>query len=167
MSFLRILTAALVTAFFILLLASPTVQAQTTDCVIASNDDRNGFRTDEISRCRIHTRTGEATFVINGRSRQRTYSGRQPMTTQHLEIAAYWLNRSGQLRFPPATNPAGFDVQEFLRQAAKATHGFVLVRNRKRGPAVNVVYITNGVYRSIDFPSVNLREKPSGFLTTR
>lgn len=67
---------------------------------------------------------------------------------------------------PNATNPAKFNVQEFLRQTSQATHGFVLVRQRNRGPALNVVYVTNGIYRSIDFPGTDLRQTPSGFLTT-
>lgn len=163
---LRKLTASLIAALCIFVATGSPSQAQTTGCIIASNDGRNGFRTDEISGCRINVNNGNVKFVINGESRQRSYAQRQPLTTQHLDAAAYWLGRSAQLRFPNATNPKQFNVQEFLRQASQATHGFVLVRNRNRGPALNIVYITDGVYRSIDFPGTNLRETPSGFLMT-
>ncbi|MCO4848761.1 MAG: hypothetical protein KC448_12420 [Yoonia sp.] len=140
----------------------------TTDCVIASNDGRNGFRTDEISRCRIDTATGNAAFVFKGKNRQRSYAAFEPLTTRHLEAASYWLNRVGRLRIPANTNPAGFDLQAFLSAASQATHGFVLTRNKHNGrQAMNVVFVTDGVYRSIDFPGTNLRDMPSGFLTTR
>lgn len=146
-------------------------QAQTggtANCIIASNDGRNGFRTDEISGCRIDTSNGNASFIMKQERRSRTYSSVEPLTTRHLEAAAYWLNRSGQIRVPAATNPNRFDPQRFLREASQATHGFVLVRNKRSGVrALNVVYITNGVYRSIDFPGTNLRETPAGFLMTR
>lgn len=164
---LRKFTASLMAALCLFGATGSPSQAQTTGCIIASNDGRNGFRTDEISGCRINVNNGNAGFVMNGETRQRSYAQRQPLTTQHLDIATYWLNRSGQLRFPNTTNPAQFNVQEFLRQASQATHGFVLVRNRNRGPAMNIVYITDGVYRSIDFPGTNLRETPSGFLMTQ
>lgn len=167
MLFLRKFIASPLAALCLFVVTGSSLQAQTTGCVIASNDGRNGFRTDEISECRINVNNGNATFVMNGESRQRSYAQRQPLTTQHLDVAAYWLSRSGQLRFPNATNPARFNVQDFLRQASQATHGFVLIRNRNRGPAMNIVYITDGVYRSIDFPGTNLRETPSGFLMTR
>ena len=148
-----------------------SVQAQTSgmvNCVIASNDGRNGFRTDEISGCRIDRGTGTARFIFKQEERSRSYDAVEPLTTRHLEAATYWLNRVGQLRFPASTNPAAFDPQAFLQAASQATHGFVLVRNKKSGgSAVNVVYITNGVYRSIDFSGTDLRDMPSGLLTTQ
>lgn len=156
---------------FLVSVAASMAQAQTNgtqNCVIASNDGRNGFRTDEVSRCRVNTSNGNATFVFNQKNRTRSYASVQPLTTQHLEAAAFWLNRAGQIRVPANTNPNGFDPQGFLREASQASHGFVLVRNKRNGGrALNVVYITDGVYRSIDFPGTNLREMPSGFLTTR
>lgn len=163
---LRHLAVALVVS-----LSGLSAQAQTGGplaCVIASNDGRNGFRTDEISGCRIDPSTGNASFVYRQQNRTRSYAGTEPLTTRHLDIASYWLSRTGQMPMPASTNPAGFDLQGFLREAAQATHGFVLVRNKRNGGrALNVVYITNGVYRSIDFPGTNLKETPAGFLTTR
>jgi len=151
----------------VLTTAGTAAQAQTANCIIASNDGRNGFRTDEISNCRVNTSNGNANFVMKQRQRSRSYNGTQPLTTQHLEVAQYWLSRSGQLRVSSSTNPARFDPRSFLQAASQATHGFVLIRNKnKGGRAMNVVYITDGVYRSIDFPGTNLREMPSGFLTT-
>lgn len=162
--------AGLVMSVMLTLHAAP-LQAQnigTVDCVIASNDGRNGFRTDEISNCRINTRTGDISFVFKDRARSRSYDAVEPLTTRHLEAAAYWGARAGRFRFTPITNPAGFDPQAFLNAAAQATHGFVLVRNKKNGGrALNVVYITDGVYRSIDFDGTNLRDMPEGLLTTR
>lgn len=147
--------------------AGTEVQAQTVNCVIASNDGRNGFRTDEISRCRVDISNGNASFVINAEQRSRSYVSVQPLTSRHLDVATYWLNRTGQLRVPARTNPAGFDPRSFLQAAAQATHGFVLVRQKNSGAqAVNLVYITDGVYRSIDFSGTNFREVPAGFLTT-
>ncbi|WP_377507664.1 hypothetical protein [Octadecabacter sp. R77987] len=160
-------------AFVLALLMSLTgltVQAQTggtLDCIIASNDGRNGFRTDEVTRCRIDTATGNAAFSFKGERRTRTYVSVEPLTTRHLEAATYWLNRVGQLRFPANTNPAGLDPRGFLQAASQATHGFVLTRNKRNGgQAVNVVFVTDGIYRSIDFSGTNLREMPSGLLTT-
>lgn len=154
-----------------LMMTGPAAQAQTggtQDCAIASNDGRNGFRTDEVSRCRINTANGNATFVIDGANRQRSYTSVQPLTTRHLEVATYWLNRAGNLRVPASTNPAGFDPRAFLSAASRATHGFVLTRTKGSGrQAVNLVFLTDGVYRSIDFPGTNMREMPSGFLMTQ
>lgn len=148
-----------------------TAQAQTggtTGCVIASKDGQNTFRTDEISDCRINTANGNVSFVLAGQTRERTYDAVAPLTTRHLEAAAYWRDRIGRLRVPAATNPAGFDAQAFLSAAAQATHGFVLTRNKRNGQqAVNVVFVTDGVYRSIDFSGTDLRETPTGFLMTR
>lgn len=142
--------------------------SQRVDCVIASNDGPNGFRTDEISNCRIELTNGNASFTAGNKRRSRSYASMQPMTQRHLNVANYWLNRSGQLRVPAQTNPAGFNPRVFLQSASKATDGFVLIRNkRKGGQAVNIVYITNGVYRSIDFSGTDFTEMPSGFLTTR
>lgn len=151
----------------VLTTAGTAAQAQTANCVIASNDGRNGFRTDEISRCRVNTSNGNATFVMNAEQRSRSYVSVQPLTSRHLDVASYWLNRTGQLRVPAGTNPAGFDVRRFLQAASQATHGFVLVRQKNNGAqAVNIVYITDGVYRSIDFSGTNFRDIPAGFLTT-
>lgn len=159
---------------FLVSCSGATVQEPTqavagrTSCVIAANDGPNGFRTDEISGCRINTSNGNATFVIGGKNRSRSYTSVQPLEARHIEAAAFWRNRAGQLRVPAASNPKGFDAQFFLQQASRATDGFVLVRRKGSGGlALNVVYITDGVYRSIDFPGTNLRETPAGFLTTR
>lgn len=161
--------AAFATALaFIMALSGGPVQAQTgatQNCVIASNDGRNGFRTDEISSCRINTATGVSAFVFKGERRTRSYASVSPLTTRHLNAATYWLNNVGQLRFPANTNPAGFDPRAFLQAASQATHGFVLTRNKRNGGrAVNVVYITDGVYRSIDFSGTNMRRVPTGLL---
>lgn len=151
----------------VLTTAGSAAQAETTNCVIASNDGRNGFRTDEISGCRVNTSNGNATFVINAEQRSRSYDSMQPLTTHHLDVATYWLNRLGRLPVPVSTNPAGFDPRSFLQAASQATHGFVLVRQKNSGAqAINLVYITDGVYRSIDFSGTNFREVPAGFLTT-
>lgn len=142
--------------------------SQRVGCVIASNDGPNGFRTDEISNCRIELSNGNASFTAGNKQRSRSYASMQPLTQRHLNVANYWLNRSGQLRVPAQTNPAGFNPRAFLQAASKATDGFVLIRNKgKGGQAVNIVYITNGVYRSIDFSGTDFTETPSGFLTTR
>lgn len=151
----------------VLTTAGTAAQAQTANCVIASNDGRNGFRTDEISGCRVNTSNGNATFVLNAEQRSRTYVSVLPLTTRHLEVATYWLNRTGRLHVPARTNPAGFDPRSFLQAAAQATHGFVLVRQKNSGAqAYNIVYITDGVYRSLDFSGTNFRDIPAGFLTT-
>ena len=151
----------------VLTVAPSLAQAQTTNCVIASNDGKKGFRTDEISGCRINTKTGDATFRFKGKSRSRSYEGRQPFSQQHIEIANYWLKRADKLRFNARYNRAGFDVRAFLQAAARATDGFILVRKKRGGSqAVNLVYITDGVYRSIDFDGNNGAKVPSGFLTT-
>lgn len=152
----------------ILSMAPSEAQAQTVGCVIATNDGRKGFRTDEIYGCRVNTTNGRVTFVTNQKSRSRSYTGKQPMTEQHREIAKYWLQRVDQLQFTPRYNRAGFDVRTFLQAAARATDGYVLIRTKRNGKkAVNIVYITDGVYRSIDFDSKNAGRIPSGFLTTR
>lgn len=160
--------AATLTALIVLVtLFSTDAQAQTVACVIASNDGRNGFRTDELTNCRINTSNGEATFVRKQKERSRSYTSRQPLTTRHLEVAQYWLDRSRQLRVPASTNPAGFDPRAFLEAASRATHGFVLVRTKNSGAqAMNLVFITDGVYRSIDFSGTDFRDTPSGFLMT-
>lgn len=147
----------------------PTAQAQTANtakCVIASNDGKNGFRTDEVSSCRVHTASGSTSYVFKGKNSKRSYSSYKPLTTRHLDAAKYWLNRVEKLHFETARNPVGFDPKVFLSEVSRATSGFVLIRNKKGKRALNVVYITNGVYRSIDFPGTSLRAMPSGFLTT-
>jgi hypothetical protein len=151
----------------ILTTVSLEAQAQTVGCVIASNDVHKGFRTDEIYGCRVNTANGKVTFVTNQKSRSRSYTGKQQMTEQHREIAKYWLQRVDQLQFTPRYNRAGFDVRAFLHAAARATDGSVLIRKKRNGKkAVNIVYITDGVYRSIDFDSKDTGKMPSGFLTT-
>lgn len=149
------------------LMAPSLAHAQTTGCVIASNDGNNGFRTDEISQCRVNTANGNATFVFKGENRSRSYVARQPFSQRHIEIANYWLSRSNQLQFQSRFNREGFDVRAFLQEASRATDGFVLIRTKRSGAqAVNMVYITDGVYRSIDFDGINAAEIPSGFLAT-
>ena len=148
----------------------PTAQAQsgnTANCVIASNDGKNGFRTDEVSRCRVNTANGATSYVFNGKSSKRSYSSRKPLTTRHLDAARYWLNRVEKLQFQTTHNPVGFDPRVFLSEASKATSGLVLIRRKNGKRKLNVVYITDGVYRSIDFPGTSLKAMPSGFLTTR
>ena len=88
----RHFAAGLLTSISLLLVTAPAAQAQTKVCVIASNDGRNGLRTDEISQCRINVGNGNASFVMNGERRQRSYAGRHPLTTHHLEMASFWLN---------------------------------------------------------------------------
>lgn len=162
----------ILTPFLIIfvLVTIPMAQAQTgstANCVIASNDERNGYRTDQVSRCRVNTANGATSYVFKGKSRKRSYSSRKPLTTRHLDAARYWLNRADKLHFETARNPVGFDPKAFLNEASKATSGFVLTFRKNGRRKLNVVYITNGVYRSIDFPGTSLKAKPSGFLTTR
>lgn len=140
---------------------------QRDGCVIASNDGPNGFRTDEISSCRVDVTNGNTTFRLNRKNRTRSYDAVQPLTPQYQQVAAHWLSRVDQLQVPPGTNSAGFDVRSFLRAASQATTGLVLIRNKNNGgQGINIAYITDGVYRSIDFSTTNVREIPSGFLTT-
>ena len=142
--------------------------AQKVGCIIASNDGPNGFRTDEISNCRLDVTNGNSTFVLNQKQRSRSYASLQPLMPQYREAATYWLTRAEQLPVPAATNPAGFNARAFLQAASQASSGFVLIRDKNNGGrAVNVVFITNGIYRSIDFPGTDIREMPSGFLMTR
>lgn len=136
------------------------------DCIIASNDGKKGFRTDEVTACRINTDTGKTDFSFKGTKRTRSYSAKQELTRRHIAAAEYWMNRADSLKFETKRNPAGFDAATFLRQASKATSGFVLVHERKGKRALNVVFITDGVYRSIDFPGTNLKAMPEGLLTT-
>lgn len=164
---LRFLAAMLTLLMGTLTMAPTLAQAQTANCVIASNDGSNGFRTDEISQCRINTANGNATFVMNGEDRSRSYTARQPFSEQHQQIAQYWLQRTGELPFQSRFNRTGFDLRAFLQEAARATDGFILVRTKRSGAlALNIVYITDGVYRSIDFDGTIVGEVPSGFLTT-
>lgn len=148
---------------------APAAQAQagkTAKCVIASNDGKNGFRTDEVSGCRVNTANGSTSYIFNGKSRKRSYSSSKPLTTNHLQLARYWLDRVEKLRLNPTRNPIGFDPKVFLSEASKANSGVVFIRTKNGKRTLNVVYITDGVYRSIDFPGTNLRAVPSGFLTT-
>ena len=66
----------------------------------------------------------------------------------------------------PRHNPAGFDARAFLTEASRATSGKVLVYRRKGRKALNIVFITNGVYRSVDLAGASLASKPRGLLTT-
>lgn len=164
---LRSIAVMLVTLVCVLSLYPSQAQAQRADCVIASNDGRNGFRTDEITRCRINTGNGRASFVMKQKERDRSYISIEPLEHKHLDVANYWLKRSDQLQFQSRYNPAGFDIRAFLKAASQATKGYALTRKKRGGgQAVNIVYFTDGVYRSIDFDGTNLREVPSGFLTT-
>ena len=140
--------------------------AAIVNCVIASNDGDKGFRTDEVTGCRVDTENGKTAFAFKGKKRDRSYMARQALTKNHIAAANYWLKRADRLKFNPKRNPAGFDARSFLREAAKATSGFVLIHERKGKRAMNVVYITGGVYRSIDFPGTNPKAMPSGLLTT-
>jgi hypothetical protein len=140
--------------------------AAIVNCIIASNDGDKGFRTDEVTRCRVDTDNGRTAFTFKGKKRDRSYKAKQALTKSHVAAASYWLKRADKLKFNPKRNPAGFDATSFLREAAKATSGFVLIHERKGKRAMNVVYITGGVYRSIDFPGTNPKAMPSGLLTT-
>lgn len=161
------LSIIVIACVFFLTIGTTQAQAQTVGCVIASNDGSNGFRTDEITRCRINVANGNATFVMKQRERSRSYTSRQAFSPQHQQIAQYWLQRAGQLQFQSRYNRANFDVRAFLEAATRATDGFTLVRTKRSGAqALNIVYITEGIYRSIDFDGINVGEVPSGFLTT-
>lgn len=161
------LSIILIACVCFLAFGTTQAHAQIVGCVIASNDGSKGFRTDEITRCQINVTNGDATFVMKQRQRSRSYTSRQAFSSQHQQIAQYWLERVGQLQFQSRYNRAGFDVRAFLEAAVRATDGFVLVRTKRSGAqALNIVYITDGVYRSIDFDGTNVGEVPSGFLTT-
>lgn len=141
-------------------------QGATKPCVIASSDGRGNYRTDEITNCSINILTGDSKYIYKGQSRQRSNAQVRPLTTRHLRTVEYWSKRVRQLKFDPATNPAGFDIAAFLEAASKSRSGYVLVRDRNGKVALNLVFISDGVMRSIDLPGTNLREKPLGFLTT-
>jgi len=160
-------TWALATGLGLLIgMTASATYAQTANCIIASNDGRLGSGTEKVSSCRVNTSNGRTVFTYEGRDSSRVYSSRKPLTTRHLAAAKYWLERVDRLDFDPRRNPAGLNPKTFLSEASKATSGFVLYRSKKGRRFMNVVYITNGVYRSIDFPSTRLRSKPAGFLTT-
>lgn len=95
------------------------------------------------------------------------YSSVGPITPEYRAVANYWLNRLDQLPVPAQTNPAGFDMRAFLQAASEAQSGLVLMRSNGRGErAMNIAFITDGVYRSIDFSGTDFRDIPAGFLTT-
>lgn len=174
-AWLHRLWMVLVTAFLAASLAacgSVTVApkasfAPNATCIIASNDGQNRFRTDRISNCRIDTTNGDARFTLSGQSRSRVYDSVGPITPQYRSVATYWLSRLDQLPVPAQTNPAGFDMRAFLQTASEAQSGLVLIRSKGRGQsAMNIAFVTNGVYRSIDFSGTDFKEIPTGFLTT-
>jgi len=137
--------------------------ASTHQCLIAALHKSGKYRTDVVTNCRINTQSGAATLTVKGKPKTRNYAEKSPLTSAHIDVAERWLARA---RMDRRHNPAAFDVAAFFTEASRATSGFVLTRQRKGRPALNIVYITDGVYRSIDLPGSNLRAKPVGLLTT-
>lgn len=151
----------------ITLLASPSLGLSQTEqmrsCIIASASSNGKYRTNVVTRCQVNTGNGTTQFIVNGKTKERIYSAKRPLTTAHLKAARRWLQK---LRMDTRNNPAQFDIRAFLTQASQATSGFVLVRKIKGRTALNIVYITNGVYRSVDLKTTSLRARPQGLMTT-
>ncbi len=153
---------------FVLSLMLPLAATQATAaerCVIAAS--KGGpfrFDTGLISNCVIDTSNGHVTFSINGKPSSREYLGRTATVQKYADVAGYWLARVNRFRIRP--NPANFDIRVFLEQAVRADTVIVFVRKRGRKQALNIAYITDGVWRSIDLPGINPKDRPVGFLTT-
>lgn len=156
-------TLLLGAATFTALTATSAHAAADVPCTIAALDKNGRYRTDVVVNCRVDTQTGAAQLTVKGKAKTRTYQSRTQLTSAHIDLAKRWIRRA---RMDTKHNPALFDMSEFLTQAANATSGFVLIRERKGKPALNIVYITDGVYRSIDLPGSDLNAKPRGMLTT-
>jgi hypothetical protein len=135
----------------------------TRSCIIASESGDGIYSTNVVTNCRVNTQNGTTQFTVNGKNKARDYSSQLPLTRAHLNAARRW---AGRLRMDARNNPARFDIQAFLLQASQATSGFVLVRDSKGRTALNIVYITNGIYRSIDLDYTSLRNNPRGLMTT-
>ncbi|NNF23436.1 MAG: hypothetical protein HKN63_01315 [Rhodobacteraceae bacterium] len=153
-------------AVAVALLVATSATAQTaTRCVIAAaNKAEFSYSTATVTGCKINERSGQTSYRIKGKERKRSYTGTMKMSQDHINAATYWLRRAE--RFDVTPNPANFRIRHFLQQAAKADRGIVLVRDRKGKKALTVVYLTDGVYRSIDFKGTDLMQTPFGFLTT-
>ncbi len=136
---------------------------QNVSCIIASLNSGGKYRTDVALNCRINTQTGAAQFTVKGKVKTRNYLSKTELTQAHINLVTRLMRTA---RMDTRRNPAQFDISAFLNAASKATSGFVLVRTSKGKTALNIVYITDGVYRSIDLPGTNLRAKPKGMLTT-
>ncbi len=151
-------------ALFVALLTTPSLAAaQTQNCIIAAGSGGGLYATNVVTNCRVNIQTGTTRFTVNGKNKERDYASRSPLTSAHLQAASRWGRR---LRMDGRNNPAQFDIQAFFEQAAQATSGFVLVRDSKGRTALNIVYITDGVYRSVDLDYTSLRNNPRGLMTT-
>lgn len=149
---------------FIGVIALPSIGlTQTQNCIIAAEVGNGVYATNVVTNCHVNTQTGTTQFSVNGKNKERDYASRIPLTTAHLQAAQRWARR---LRMDERNNPAHFDIQAFFEQASQASSGFVLVRDSKGKAAYNVVYITDGVYRSIDLDYTSLRRNPRGLMTT-
>jgi len=156
-------TVLLLITFFAIPSMGYSQSGQTRSCIIASESSNGIYSTNVVTNCRVNTQNGTTQFTVNGKNKERDYASKQSLTTAHLDAARRWARR---LRMDAHNNPAQFDIQAFLLQASQATSGFVLVRDSKGRAALNIVYITNGVYRSIDLDYTSLRNNPRGLMTT-
>lgn len=153
----------LLVSLLVIPLTGVSQSAQTQSCIIAAASGNGIYSTNVVTNCRVNTQNGTTQFTVNGKNKERDYSDQSPLTAAHLEAASRWARR---LRMDTQNNPAQFDIQAFLTQASQATSGFVLVRDSKGRTALNIVYITDGVYRSIDLDFTSLRNNPRGLMTT-
>jgi len=134
-------------------------------CVIASaNSGAYSFSTAAITGCKINTSNSQTSYNFKGKERERSYIGSAPFAQRHINIPKKLLRQIKKFRVNP--NPANFDILNFLQEAARAEQGIVLNRTRKGKRALTIVFITDGVYRSIDFKGTNINDEPAGFLTT-
>ncbi len=160
--------SALFLATLISSAASIPVNAQPiVKCTIATKDGSRIYRTDTIQSCSVNLSTGAVRYTYNGRAKSREYLGKKPITARHIRAVQRWQRKRLKVA-EPSQNPARFNIDMFLKEASKATSGYVLTRATKKGKRrMQIVYITNGVYRFVDLDGTVLNSIPAGMMVAR
>jgi hypothetical protein len=136
-------------------------------CTIATKDGSRIYRTDTIQACSVNLSTGAVKYTYNGSAKSREYSRKKPITARHIRAVQRWQRKRLKVA-GPSQNPARFNIDTFLQEASKATSGYVLTRTTRKGKRrMQVVYVTNGVYRFVDLDGTVLNSIPTGMMLAR
>jgi hypothetical protein len=161
------LVAWLLAAFMSPAASVPANAQPITKCTIATKDGSRIYRTDTIQSCRVNLTTGAVKYTYKGRAKSRKYSTKTPISDKHIRAIERWQRKRLKVA-GPSQNPARFNIDTFLKEASKATSGFVLIRTTKKGNRrMQIVYITDGVYRFVDLGGTALDSIPAGLMVAR
>lgn len=145
--------------------ASPLVAQSIASCMIATKDGNRTYRTDTVRNCSVNLVTGETYYTFNGNDKQRQYQSKLPLSQKHIRAVKKWQKKRLRLGSAARSHASSFKIDAFLQEAAKAKSGYVLVRTTKKGKRkLNIVFVTNGIYRYVDLDGQSLNSIPSGLM---